>query len=230
MGHRGPGGRASSRKAPSGHVFDHGLQFLLRPGGVGSGEPAVYADAAASGVLAPWRGRLGALALPGGAFTPRGSCSADVASAFFGFAAAAGEVWAGAPTADALAQHLARPREGLTLAARTRVTAVARDAGGGWRLQGVVSGDTPPRPDAPSAPLPGVFAAFVAADASLARMGTPGATSLAAGGQGVPPAVAELAARMAAVPRQPLYSAMALMPRALTEVRSYAWCRDVNRF
>lgn len=229
MGHRGPGGRASSRKAPSGHVFDHGLQFLLRPGGVGSGEPAAYADAALSGALAPWRGRLGALALPGGAFTPRGRCSADVAAAFFGFAAAAGEVWAGAPSADALAQHLARPREGLTLRPRTRVTAVAREAGGGWRLSGVVSGDTPAPADAPSAPLPGVFAAFVAADASLARLGTPGATSLAAG-QGVPPAVAALAARMAAVPRQPLYSAMALMPRALTEVRHYAWSCDANRF
>ena len=225
MGLRGPGGRASSRRAPSGHVFDHGAQFVLRsPGGC---EPAAFGDAAVAGALAPWRGRLGALALPGGAFTARGGsvdADADVASAFFGFAAPGAEVWAGAPSGDALAAHLARPREGLTLATRTRVTAAARDAGGAWRLHGVVApppGTPPSEKDTPPEALPGAFDALVAADASLARAGTPGATSLALprGGDAVPPSVAALVHRMAAVPRAPLYSAMALMPRQLTEVR-----------
>jgi hypothetical protein len=238
MGARGPGGRASTRRTPEGHVFDHGAQFVLRrSGGAGAGAggdaggdaaAALFASCAEAGVLAPWAGRLGALHVHqlSGVFTPRGNAAAsDAASAagadFFGFLSPGAEVWAGAPCSDALAAHLARERPRLARAFGTRVTAVHRDeAARTWRLQGVVT----PRGGAagPTVEL-GTFHALVAADASLARAGTPGATTLAdpQHAAALPPGVAAAAAAMAAVPRTPLYSLMIVLPRSLTEARAH---------
>jgi hypothetical protein len=229
MGVRGPGGRASTRRTADGFAFDHGAQFVLRRGGNGDASAALFAACAEAGVLAPWAGRLGALHLPSGAFTPRGS--ADAASStgadsagFFDFLAPGAEVWAGAPSSDALVAHLARERPRLTRAFGTRVTDVQRDAATRtWRLRGVVTPPNAPAGAAAAAVVElGTWDALVAADASLARVGTPGSTTLAAPADNaaLPPGVAAASAAMAAVPRTPLFSLMLVLPRQLTEARA----------
>lgn len=105
---RGPGGRASLRRAAP-HAFDHGAQYFT------ARAPAfrrIVADWVRRGVVARWAGRIEVL----GASAPRDE-EPPVR-------------YVGTPHMNALAKDLAR---GLDLRLRTRVARVDRD-GEGWRL------------------------------------------------------------------------------------------------
>ena len=104
---RAPGGRATSRHADGGRVFDHGAQFFTARGEWLSRQVLVWED---DGVVARWSPRVGL----GSERRLR-----------------EGETWwVGAPRMGALAAHLARP---LEVRLGHVVSALARSAGG-WSL------------------------------------------------------------------------------------------------
>ena len=104
---RAPGGRATSRQAEGGRVFDHGAQFFTARGDWLSGHLPAWER---EGVVAQWSPRL--------------------SKAVEGRRRAAETWWVGAPRMGALAAHLAR---GLDVRLGHIVSAIARSEGA-WSI------------------------------------------------------------------------------------------------
>ena len=109
---RSPGGRATSRRADGGRVFDHGAQFFTARGEWLSRQVLAWER---DGVVARWSPRVGQA-------SPQQRRGGET-------------WWVGAPRMGALAAHLARP---LDVRLGHAVSALARSEGQ-WSLTGVAA-------------------------------------------------------------------------------------------
>ncbi|MFT5685878.1 MAG: renalase [Myxococcota bacterium] len=107
---RGPGGRMSTRRSPTGHAFDHGAQFFTAHTPAFKAQVARWRDL---GVVARWEGRFATVRPDGLTPEPPGRLR-----------------HVGAPRMSTLTRHLS---SGLDLRTSTRIAALNREAAS-WTL------------------------------------------------------------------------------------------------
>ena len=199
QGTRTPGGRGlSHRLTAGGAVYDHGAQFIRQPTEAADRLGKLVQEWVTAGAVSRWNARAGHLGA-GGAFTPSSAVSSATTGSHFFAEQLCGplqpQLLAGTAS---LAQHLARPREGYTVRANSRVSSLHRDARTGWLVTcASPDGDTKEQ-----------FDAVVVSAAQAARPTSPGFVAVTGD---LPAALLGHWARIASVSHLPVFTAMATL-------------------